>query len=117
MLAGIAARMLAIGNGPASFLVNAFSVVALSLYTPTVMNTMYNRAHRLGPLRFHFFTESGWDIGGILGCLMAALVATLGGSLSYAMLPSLLGVLAIHRCVSAAERQFRRPGGMAPERA
>jgi len=81
------------------------------------MNTMYNRAHRLGPLRFHFFTESGWDIGGILGCLMAALVATLGGSLSYAMLPSLLGVLAIHRCVSAAERQFRRPGGMAPERA
>lgn len=115
MLAGITARMLAIGNGPASFVVNAFSVVALSLYTPTVMNTMYNRAHRLGPLRFHFFTESGWDIGGILGCLMAALVATLGGSLSYAMLPSLLGALAIHRCVSAAERQFRRPGGLAAE--
>jgi MFS transporter, DHA1 family, inner membrane transport protein len=116
MLLGIAARILAIGNGPAAFAVNAFSVVATSLYTPTIMSTMYNRAHRLGPLSFHFFTESGWDIGGILGCLLAALVAALGGGMGYAMLPSFLGMLVIHRCVTLAERETRRlrPGMAKP---
>lgn len=108
MLLGIAARILAIGNGTAAFLVNAFSVIAISLYTPVIMNTVYNRAHRLGPLSFHFFTESGWDIGGILGCSAAALVAALGGSMGYAMVPSFFGMLAIHRCVTLAERQSRR---------
>jgi hypothetical protein len=87
-------------------------VVAISLYTPTVMNTMYNRAHRLGPLSFHFFTESGWDIGGILGCAFAAAVAALGGSLGYAMLPSFLGMLAIRRCITAAEDQTARGPGV-----
>jgi MFS family permease len=105
MIVGIAARALAIGNGTGAVLVNVVSVVAVSIYIPVVMNTMYNRAHRLGPLRFHFFTESGWDAGGIIGCVLAALVASLGLSLSYAMLPSFLGMLAIQRYVSRAERE------------
>jgi MFS family permease len=108
MIAGIAARILAIGDGPAAVLVNAFSVVAVALYIPVVMNTMYNRAHRLGPLSFHFFTESGWDVGGILGCGLAALVASLGISLGYAMLPSFLAMLAIRRFVTRAEREAAR---------
>jgi hypothetical protein len=105
MLLGLAARMLAIGNAPAAVAINAFSVAAIALYNPLIMNTMYNRAHRLGPLSFHFFTESGWDIGGILGCLIAAAVATLGGGMAYAMLPAVLAMLVIRRCIAAAERQ------------
>jgi hypothetical protein len=114
MVAGIAARVLAIGNGTGAVLVNAFSVVAVSLYIPVVMNTMYNRAHRLGPLRFHFFTESGWDVGGIIGCTLAALVASQGLSLGYAMLPSFLGMLAIQRYVSRAERETTLPRPAVP---
>jgi MFS family permease len=114
---GIAARILALGNAPAAFLVNAFSVVVSALYQPLIMNTMYNRAHRLGPLSFHFFAESGWDVGGILGCGFAAAAVGLGGNMGYAMLPAFLGMLVVRRCITLAEREMLgpEPSGVAAE--
>jgi hypothetical protein len=100
-------RIVALGDETQAVAVNAVSVVAMALYTPLLMNTMYNRAHRLGPLAFHFFTESGWDLGGIIGCCLAAAVAAWGASLAYAMLPAFLGMIVICRMVIAAEREAR----------
>jgi MFS transporter, DHA1 family, inner membrane transport protein len=104
---GTILRIVALGDETQAVAVNAFSVVAMALYTPLLMNTMYNRAHRLGPLGFHFFTESGWDLGGIIGCCLAAAIAAAGASLAYAMLPAFLGITVICRMVIAAEREAR----------
>lgn len=106
---GTILRIVALGNETQAVAVNAFSTIAMALYTPLLMNTMYNRAHRLGPLAFHFFTESGWDLGGIIGCCLAAAVAASGASLAYAMLPAFLGMAVICRTIITAERQAPSP--------
>jgi hypothetical protein len=46
-------------------------------------------------LRFHVATEGGWDIGGAMGLLAAALATGAGMPLSVSILQSLAGVAAI----------------------
>jgi DHA1 family inner membrane transport protein len=104
MVIGIAARALSVGHPTAAFLVNMFSVVAASFYTPTYMRALYNRAKQHGALAFTFFAEAGWDTGAGLGCLMASLVVASGLPLGFAILPALLGMVGIHLGVLAAAR-------------
>jgi MFS family permease len=71
---------------------NALGALAVCLYMPTVMTSVYNLAKRSPcPLRFHVATEGGWDIGGASGCVMAASLSALGAPLSLAILLSLAG--------------------------
>jgi MFS family permease len=59
-------------------LINAF---VLCLYIPSLMAEVYNRAKASeSALAFHFEAEGAWDMGGILGCLLAALVTVVAGS-------------------------------------
>jgi hypothetical protein len=104
MAIGIAARALAVGHPTVAFLVNALSVIATSVYTPTYVRTLYNRAKEHGALAFTFFSEAGFDTGAGLGCVMASLVVASGLPLGFAILPALLGMAGIHIGVLAAAR-------------
>jgi MFS transporter, DHA1 family, inner membrane transport protein len=75
------------------------------LYYPVLMSVIYDRAKRSGSAyQFHLLTEVGWDVGAILGCLAAAAVAWSGAPPTLVVLPAVLGVLVIHRCVRAEAR-------------
>ena len=71
---------------------NALGALAVCLYMPTLMTSVYNQAKRSPcPLRFHVATEAGWDIGGASGCVAAATLSALGAPLSSTILLSLAG--------------------------
>ena len=71
---------------------NALGALAICLYMPTLMTSVYNQAKSSPcPLRFHVATEGGWDIGGASGCIAAATLSALGAPLSYSILLSLAG--------------------------
>ena len=58
------------------------------------MTAVYNQAKSSAcTLRFHVATEGAWDVGGASGCRVAALLSTLGVSLSVAILLSLFGAI------------------------
>jgi DHA1 family inner membrane transport protein len=60
------------------------------------MTPVYTLAKRSEcTLRFHVATEGGWDIGGAMGLLAAALATRVGMPLSASILQSLAGVIAI----------------------
>ena len=84
---------------------NALGALAICLYMPTLMTSVYNQAKSSPcPLRFHVATEGGWDIGGASGCIAAATLSAFGAPLSYAILLSLagsaLGLFLLHRYYS-----------------
>jgi DHA1 family inner membrane transport protein len=56
------------------------------------MTAVYNQAKRSPcTLRFHVFSEGGWDIGGASGCLFIAILVWAGVPLSVCVLTSLFG--------------------------
>ena len=60
------------------------------------MTAVYTMAKRSPcTLRFHVATEGGWDVGGAMGLLAAALATRLGVGLWASILQSLAGVAAI----------------------
>jgi hypothetical protein len=65
------------------------------IYLPTLMTAVYNEA-KASPctLRFHFATEGGWDVGGLVACLIAAAAWGAGVPPSFVLLLSLLGIAA-----------------------
>jgi MFS family permease len=72
---------------------NALGGIVGDLYIPTLMTAVYNQAKQSPcTLRFHFATEGGWDAGGALGCLVAALLSWAGAPFAAGILISLLGV-------------------------
>jgi len=72
---------------------NACGAVVLSLYIPTLMTAVYNQAKQSPcPLRFHAAAEGGWDSGGASGCLLIALLTSLGVPLSICILTALPGI-------------------------
>lgn len=75
----------------------------MALYIPVLMSMIYDRGKRSGAtMRYHFALEAGWDCGGVLGCLAAAGVAWLWpGMPSLAVLPSVMTIGVIYRCVRA----------------
>lgn len=57
------------------------------LYLPSLMTAIYNEAKSSPcPLRFHLALEAGWDVGGALACLLAAVVLSYGASLQMLVL-------------------------------
>ncbi len=85
-------RAAAPGHALLAITANALGALVVCLYIPTLMTAVYNQAKRSAcTLRFHVATEGAWDVGGASGCLVAALLAAAGVSLSVAILLSLLG--------------------------
>jgi len=71
---------------------NALGGLVGCLYIPTLMTAVYNQAKQSPcTLRFHFVTEGGWDAGGALGCLTAALLTWAGAPFAATILMSLFG--------------------------
>ncbi|HEY3909122.1 MAG TPA: MFS transporter [Stellaceae bacterium] len=85
----------AVGHAAIAVAANALGAFAGCLYIPTLMTAVYTLAKRSPcTLRFHVATEGGWDAGGAMGLLAAALAIRLGMPLSTAVLLSLAGVAA-----------------------
>ncbi|WP_428483507.1 MFS transporter [Rhodopila sp.] len=102
LLIGVLMRV-ASGWAPwVAFAANTVGAAVSGLYYPILMSVVYDRAKRSGSAyQFHLSTEAGWDSGAILGCLVAAAVAWTGVPAPLAVLPSVLGIVVIHRCVRA----------------
>lgn len=85
-------RAAAPGHALLAVIANALGAIVVCLYMPTVMTAVYNQAKRSTcTLRFHVAAEGAWDVGSASGCLVAAVLAAQGISLSVAILSSLLG--------------------------
>ena len=75
---------------------NAAGALTGCLYVPTLMTAVYDLSKRSPcPLRFQIAAQAGWHLGRGAACLIAAALVGLGVSLQVAMLPSLLGAVAI----------------------
>ena len=92
----IVLRAIAAGHPALAVLANASGALGGCFYIPTVMTAVYTLAKRSPcTLRFHVATEGGWDAGGALGLLAAALLTEFGLPLGDSILLSLIGVAAI----------------------
>jgi hypothetical protein len=92
----VALRAVATGDAATAVLANALGAFGACLYIPTVMTAVYTMAKRSPcTLRFHVAAEGGWDVGGAMGLLAAALASGLGIGLWAGVLQSLAGVAAI----------------------
>jgi MFS transporter, DHA1 family, inner membrane transport protein len=100
LLASVVMRAAAGWAPGAAVAANAVGAAVGGAYYPVLMSMIYDRAKRSGSAyRFHLGAEAGWDCGAILGCLSAAAVAWSGVPATLAVMPSVFGVLLIHRCV------------------
>ena len=91
----IVMRAASMGPAMAVFAI-ALGALVYCLYVPTVMTAVYNQAKRSPcSLRFHMATEGGWDAGCAAGSLVAAAFIALGLPLSFAILLSLAGAMAM----------------------
>ena len=71
---------------------NALGAFVTALVVPTLMTATYNMAKSSPcPFRFHLATEAGYDLGCGSACLVAALIAASGYSLSWAIALALPG--------------------------
>lgn len=87
MAAIIVLRAFASDHAAFAVAANALGAFGACLYVPALMTAVYTQAKRAPcVLRFHVVTEGGWDMGGALGLICAAL-------LIYAGLPLWSGVL------------------------
>jgi DHA1 family inner membrane transport protein len=87
-----ALRAIAPGHQTLAIVANALGSLEGCLYIPTLMTAVYNQAKRSPcTLRFHVFSEGGWDIGGASGCLFIAILVWAGVPLSVCVLTSLFG--------------------------
>lgn len=92
----VALRAAATGDATIAVLANALGAFGACLYIPTLMTAVYTMAKRSPcTLRFHVAAEGGWDVGGAMGLLAAALATGLGVGLWAGVLQSLAGVAAI----------------------
>jgi hypothetical protein len=79
--------VLAVAVNTGAALIGSFSV-------PTLMTAVYNLSRQSPcPLRFQVASESGFDIGFVAGCLLAAGLITLGVSSNLVILLALLGAV------------------------
>lgn len=96
--------------------VHAVGAAAGALWGPVLMSVLYDRARRSGSAyRYQLAAETGWDAGASLGCVAAAGTAWATGVPSLALLPALLGVVAVFACVRAAGDGRERAGAGAWE--
>jgi hypothetical protein len=73
---------------------SGLSAVFMPLLGPVIGGSIYNMA-KASPctLRYHLATEAGWDVGGVLGCLICASLIAAGAPLSLTILCGLPAVL------------------------
>ena len=91
----VASRALAAGHAALAVTANALGAFGYCLYIPTMMTAVYTMAKRSPcTLRFHVATEGGWDAGGAVGLLVAALATGLGMPLYASVLAAMAGVAA-----------------------
>jgi DHA1 family inner membrane transport protein len=89
---GLTLRALALGEPWLAVAANAAGALVIALWLPNLITPVYNLAKASPcPLRFHIATEGAWDLGCGSGCLVAALMATAGLPLAWAMLLGLAG--------------------------
>jgi len=91
---GLVLRSLAVGHAAAVVAVAVGATLLSGLYLPSWMTPAYNAA-KSSPcmLRFQFAAEAGWDIGGALAGVIAALICFLKLPLAAAILLALPMVL------------------------
>ena len=105
LLISIAFRVVGAWSPWAAFAANAVGAAVGGAYYPVLMSMIYDRAKQSGSAyQFHLAAEAGWDAGAILGCLAAALVVWGGAPITMAVIPSVLGVLVVHRNVREGSR-------------
>jgi MFS transporter, DHA1 family, inner membrane transport protein len=105
LLAGVALRVAAGWVPWMAIAANALGAAVSGAYYPVLMSVVYDRAKRSGSAYvFHLSAEAGWDAGAVAGCLATAAVAWSGVPATLAILPSMLGILLIHRCVQAESK-------------
>jgi len=87
-------------------LANAAGALLVALVTPVLMTPVYNMA-KASPcvFRFHSATEGAWDIGCLIGLLLAAGMVTVGLPLSA---PILLALIAAVMLVAQLWRYYGR---------
>jgi hypothetical protein len=86
-------RALSTQNAVLAVAANALGAAVMCLYIPTLMTAVYNQAKRAPcTLRFHIATEGGWDFGGAVGCLVAAVLIAAGLPLAVGILLSFGGI-------------------------
>jgi hypothetical protein len=91
----IGLRAVSYGNPVLAVVANAVGALVPALYVPTLMTAVYNQAKGSPcPLRFHIFTEGGWDAGASSGCMIAAALLWAGAPMSLCILLSLIGTAA-----------------------
>jgi MFS transporter, DHA1 family, inner membrane transport protein len=74
----------------ATIVANLFS----GFYLPVLMTAIYNDGKAAAcTLRFHVMAEAGWDVGGSVGCLIAALAWSVGTPPALILLLALIGVV------------------------
>lgn len=75
-------------------IINAIIAFGTALFALPYWSATYNLAHNgISTLWYHFFAESGWDIGGAMACLLAAALFMAGGSVQHILLISICGLL------------------------
>jgi len=91
----LVARALSLQTPWLAVFANALGAVASCLLIPVQMVPIYNLA-KVSPctLRFHIAAEGGWDVGGCVGCLVAAGLIAWGAPLAPVMLLGFIGVAA-----------------------
>ncbi|NVO16908.1 MAG: hypothetical protein HXX10_23020 [Rhodoplanes sp.] len=109
-----------LADTPTGVVVAALATQALfGLYVPTLMTAVYNAAKRSPcAVRFHYLAEAGWDVGGIVVCLLTAAALALGVPARFILLLA-LPVLALQawwldRGYAAAREADRTPATGTP---
>ncbi len=95
LIAAAAARAASLGMPGIANAANALGTFVICFYVPTIMTAVYNLS-KSSPcsLRFHIATESAWDLGCCAGALIAAIMAIMGISLSWAVALTIPAALA-----------------------
>ncbi len=90
----------------AAFAANMVGAAAGGAYYPVLMSMVYDRAKRSGSAyQFHLAAEAGWYMGAMLGCCASAAIILSGLPVTLAVMPAVIGVLLVQRCVGTEGRQ------------
>jgi MFS family permease len=90
---------------PAIF-ASAVSAIAMPIYASVTMARAYDLSHQSAcPLRFQIIGEGAWDVGVIVGCGLAALMAWLGLGFFWPIILGVVGCWLVY--VALAENQVK----------
>lgn len=83
-----------VGSAPAIALASIIANLLGGLYLPVLMTAVYNDGKSAAcTLRFHVMAEAGWDVGGTIACVCAAIAWASGVRPAAILLFALIGVL------------------------